>query len=407
MSREAKGPTIFHGWFVVAACFGVTLTLGQTFWAFGVFFKPLQNEFGWSRTLTSSAYTVFLIGYIISVIAAGRFADRYSPRPVLFASALLAGLGISLCSQAHSISQLSTFLFIAGLGTGATWSVPSSIVQRWFYGRDRAGMALAIVVSGVGAGALVFAPLINYLILSHGWRNAYLIAGIISFLLIAISSLAIKRSPTDAKTVSKIRGDAPEPASTAGWATGKVVTTASFLSVTCILCIVLLALRVLSVHLVPYATDVGVTPTAAAAALGLMGGFSVPGRIMAGPISDKISWQKTLAISFLAMALSMPWLLFLKATWMLYCFVFFYGIFHGMTVTAHVGILGRFFGMRSIAELIGISEATAQLAGAFAPNLAGFIFDTTGSYFAAFVIVTVFLLGGCFIAMIMKPPPTS
>lgn len=129
MSKEVKHTTIFYGWFVVAACFAVTLTLGETFWSFGVFFKPLESEFDWSRTLTSSGYTAFLIGYTISVISTGKLADRYNPRPILLASALSAGLGISLCSRVNSINELRIFLLIAGLGAGATWSVPTSIVQ--------------------------------------------------------------------------------------------------------------------------------------------------------------------------------------------------------------------------------------------------------------------------------------
>ena len=172
MSKETKNPTIFYGWFVVAACFAVTLSLGETFWTFGVFFKPLEDGFGWSRALVSSGYTAFLLGYTISVVTAGRLADRYNPRPIILASALLSGLGISLCSQTQSINQLRFFLFIAGLGAGASWSVPTSVVQRWFYKEKRAGLALSIVSAGVGVGALIFAPLINYLILNYGWRNA-------------------------------------------------------------------------------------------------------------------------------------------------------------------------------------------------------------------------------------------
>ena len=87
---------------------------------------------------------------------------------------------------------------------------------------------------------------------------------------------------------------------------------------------------------------------------------------------------------------------------MLFCFVFFYGLCHGARVPAHLGIIGRFFGTRSLGLLIGITSATAQLVGAFAPYLAGFIFDTTGSYFIALIIVIVLLLVGGYIATTMK-----
>ena len=89
---------------------------------------------------------------------------------------------------------------------------------------------------------------------------------------------------------------------------------------------------------------------------------------------------------------------------MLYCFAFFFGIFHGIRIPAAPGIIARFFGMRSLGELIGIASAIYTFIGAFAPYIAGFIFDTTGSYLLAFVLIMVLLLSTGFIAAIIKEP---
>ena len=404
MSKETKSPTIFYGWFVVAACFAVTLSLGESFWAFGVFFKPLEDEFGWSRALVSSGYTAFLLGYTISVVTAGRLADRYSSRPIILASALLSGLGISLCSQTQSINQLRFSLFIAGLGAGASWSVPISVVQRWFYKEKRAGLALSIVSAGVGVGALIFAPLINYLILNYGWRNAYLTIGILFLIIIAVSSLVIKRSPTYARVGPESNGITLDSSNTEDWPTAKVVTTAPFFGLVLITCAGTLAFNIVSVHLVPHAVDVGISGTAAAAALGLMGGFSIPGRLVSGFISDRIGWKKVLAFSLFGMALSMICILLLKTQWTLYLFVFVFGICSGVRSPAQVGILSAFFGMRSVGELIGITSGISQLISAFAPYIAGFIFDTTGSYFIPFIIVMVFLFAASLFTTVISKP---
>lgn len=404
MSEETSSPKIFYGWFVVAACFASTLTLGEAMWTFGVFFKPLENEFGWSRALVSSGYTTFLISYAISVMTCGRLADRYSPRPILLVSGLLAGVGTSLCSQIHSINQLRVFLLIGGLGAGATWSVPTSIVQRWFYQRRGAGLALGLVVAGVGVGGLIFAPLVNYLILRYGWRTTYLIVGIFYFTVIGISSVMIKKAPVEIIPASEVDKDLANPKGIKGWTTAKALMTPSFAGISLFHCVGIVAFQTVSVHLVPHAIDVGVSRTASAAALGLLGGFSVPGRIISGFISDKIHWQRILALSCFGLALSLLFLLFLKGTGMLYCFVFFFGICHGSRVSSHLGILGDFFGMRSLGELIGITTAIGMFIGAFAPYLAGFIFDTTGSYFVAFMILLVFLLSCAIIARLIKKP---
>lgn len=402
-----KKPAIYYGWFVVAACFIVTLTLGETFWSFGVFFKPLENEFGWSRAVTSSGYTAFTIGYAISTVVSGRLADRYSPRPIIFVTALISGLGIALCSQVNNIQQLCIFLFIAGLGGGATMSVPSATVQRWFHNRRKAGLALAIVISGVGVGALIFAPLINFLILSYGWRNAYLIVGILFFISIAIAAFVIKSSPAESRAIPGVGVDMTKEQSDQGWTISKAIVTPAFISVVFLNLATVLGFQVVTVHLIPYATDIGISATAAAAALGLMGGFSIPGRLTSGFLAEKVGWQRIMALSFLGMALSLSILLFLRNTWMMYGFVMFYGICHGARATTQFGILGKFFGMHSLGVLIGIMMGASHSLGSFAPYIAGFIFDTTGNYLTAFILVMVVLLGASFISATMKAPSVT
>jgi MFS family permease len=401
---ETKESRVFYGWVVVAACFATTFTLGEAFWTFGVFFKPLQNTFSWTRTAVSSAYTAFLIAHSISTIVTGRLADKYSPRPVLFASALFVGLGIFLCSQIQTVIQLQIFLFIAGLGAGATWSIPMSIVQRWFYQRPKAGLALGIVVAGMGVGGLVFAPVINYVILAHGWKTAYVVIGISFFLTIAISSLFIKPPPNYESMSNPVKYDYLRQAPIMVWTARKALATIPFISITTINCFVILTFQGVTVHLIPHATDLGVSSTASAAALGLIGGFSVPGRILSGYVSDRIGWQKILALSLFGMAFSLLWLLFLQKPWMLYCFVFFFGVSQGSRISAHLGILGEFFGMHSLGQLVAIPTAIGMFIGAFSPYIMGFLFDTTGNYFLAFMTMIIILtVAGTTASLIRKP----
>jgi len=405
LSEETSIPNIFYGWFVVAACFATTLTLGEAMWIFGIFFKPLENEFGWSRALISSGYTIFLMGHGFSVLASGRLADRHSPRPILFVSGLLAGIGTAMCSQIQSINQLRFFLFIGGLGAGATWSVPTSTVQRWFYQKPRAGLALSLVVSGVGVGGLIFAPIINYLILVYTWRTTYLIIGISYLIVICVSSLVIKKAPvTIRSTAEGHEGITNQTEIDNGWTTAKAILTSSFAGISLIHCIGIVAFQTVCVHLVPHATDVGISTTASAAALGLLGGFSVPGRIIPGFLSEKMGWQRTLILASVGLSLSLLFLLFLTKAWMLYCFVFCFGMSHGGRVSSHLGILGEFFGMRSLGELIGITTAIGMFIGAFAPYLAGFIFDAMRSYSLTLSILCILLMASAVIAHIMKKP---
>ena len=407
MPDEAKQSKIFYGWFIVAACFMVTVVSGALSWSLGVFFKPLESEFGWSRALISSGYTIYLIGNAISVLISGRLVDRFNPRPILLAAAVLVGLGISLCSQVQSINELRFFLLIAGLGVGALWSVPNTVTVRWFHNRPKAGLALAIIITGIGAGALCFAPVINYLILTYNFRNAYLITGALFFTLTALASIIIKPRPADIRddrTATEPKEISPRKTDPPVWTSGKVLATSAFTGIVFFTCMHDIAFQILTVHLVPLATDAGISVTAAASAVGLMGGFSIPGRLISGFLSARLGWQRILFLAFFGGVLSLLLLVFLRNTWMLYFFVFCYGFFHGTRVPAHVGILGDFFGMQSLGRIIGISFFSAILVGSLGPYLAGFIFDTTGSYLGALIIQMTLLSAAGLTALIIKKP---
>jgi MFS family permease len=392
----------FDGWLTIGACFFLTLTLGETFWTFGIFFKPLQQEFGWSRALVSSFFTAFLLGYGLSVVVSGRLVDRHNPKPVLLVSALLIVSGLCLCSVGSEIKHFRFFLFLVGLGSGATWAVPNAVVQCWFYGKKDAGLALGIVTSGVGVGALVFAPLVNFLIQSYSWRAAFLALGVLFGSIVVVSTLVLRPVPRDTivtgiiQNGTGVRGRGLEPAGTLWY------TSWAFAAILFVVVIGAFASRIISTHMVPHATDVGISPSAAAAALGLMGGFSIPGRVLSGTFSARLGWHRLLSLACFGAGASMVCLWLLRDNWTLHLFALFYGVFHGVRSSAQVGVLPEIFGMRTLGELIGISDAAGQLIGALAPFAAGALFDATGSYSLAFFLIALLLAAGGVVAALLK-----
>ncbi|MFH1015549.1 MAG: MFS transporter [Chloroflexota bacterium] len=403
MPKDLANRQIFYGWFIVAASLVISIALGGFLGTFGVFFKPIETEFGWSRTVVSSGFTALCLGYAVSIVVTGRLADRYSPRPILILSAILSGIGLTLSGGIHNVTEFRLLLFLAGLGGGANWSVPMSTIQRWFHNRPRAGLALSIAIAGIGIGALVFAPLINSFILSYGWRKAYPVFGGIFFAAIAISAIFMRRNPTSPSSADESDAGLKPPVSRE-WTTREVIVTPAFLILTFVFCVGDLSYAVVSVHLVPHAIDVGISATVAAAALGLFGGFSVPGRLGAGPLSDRMSWEKVLVVSAFGMAASMFLLIFLKNNAMLYAFVLLEGVFSGLRVPVQVGLMAKYFGTHSLGTLIGITGAAMVFLEAVAPYAAGFTFDTTGSYFWAFMSLVVLLVSAGILAKVVKKP---
>ncbi len=400
-AEEEKKPGFFYGWVVVFACFLATLTLGETFWCFNVFFRPLEDEFGWSRAVTGSAYTCFLIGHAISLIIGGRLGDRFSPRPILLGTAIVSGTAIALASRTDSVNDLRLYLFIAGLGAGPMWSVSTSTIVRWFAGRKRADLALAITTTGVGAGAIIFAPMINYFIDAYGWRDAFLYVGIIMGIIVLASAVLVRRAPQAEGPPAGAGAGRSAPARL-GLPARAVI--APFVTVTIIITVAIFSFQAVNSHLAIRATDAGISDATAAFAVGLMGGCSIPGRLLSGLVSNIVGWRRTLALAVLGMALSVPWLIFLDGAWMLYAFVISYGICHGLRVPAQIGTLAQSFGLATLGQLVGISTAIGQLIGATAPSVMGFIFDRTDSYTAGFYILMAILVVTGTIAFFMKSP---
>ena len=160
--------------------------------------------------------------------------------------------------------------------------------------------------------------------------------------------------------------------------------------------------QIISTHMVPHATDVGISPSAAAAALGLMGGFSLPGRVLSGLFSARLRWHRLLSLAYFGISASMVCLWLLRDIWMLHLFAFSYGVFHGVRISAQVGVLPEIFGMRYLGELIGISSAAGTLISALAPYAAGALYDATGSYSLAFLSIVLLLAAGGVVAGFVK-----
>ena len=191
-----------YGWVILAICLiSITISYGIRL-SFGVFFKSLEEEFTWTRALTSSVFSVYMLLGCLFAIIGGWVADRYGPKIVFLATGLFCFIGLGLASQAVAPWQMFfCYSVLVAAGTGPTYIVATSIATRWF--SRRRGLALATVTSGVGLGSILVAPIAAYLIVDYGWRMSYLIIGVVALILMIPLSLLLKRPPGDIVNVSK------------------------------------------------------------------------------------------------------------------------------------------------------------------------------------------------------------
>lgn len=387
-NHKIKKHKFFYGWIIAICCFFGGQAYGF-FFSLGVFFIPLQKEFGWGAGLISTIHSFHLAVLVVSLPLLGRLADTYGTSRMFGISAALMGAGFFLCGISYKLWHFYLFYLIASLGVGATTTLPTSIVQKWFI--KKKGLALGITSSGIGAGPLIAAPVSELLISSYGWRNAYFIIGVSVFLVLAIVSLAMVDRPEDIgleplgknetdnlsnkKTIEKNRQ----------WTTGEAMKTKAFLILGSIWLLCALPIHLIMIHIVPFAINSGVPKNLAAAGLGLIGGISIVGRLSGGVFSDYSGLKKSLIIATFISAFVMIGLTFVKGSYTFFAFVLIYGYFYGARVPQIPGLIGNYFGNRHLNEIMGIFWAIAGIGAIIGALTGGIVFDITGSYLVAFL----------------------
>ncbi len=184
----------FYGYVVVVAAFLTMVLMLGTFFAFGIFFKPLSTEFGWSRALTSGAFSLSMILTGVLGMVTGRVTDRFGPRVVVSGCGLFIGLGYLLMSQTSAIWQLYLFYgFIMAIGMSGAIIPQMSTIARWFV--RRRGLMTGITISGVGVGTMIMPPLASWLISNYGWRNSYVVIGFMVLAGVVSAAQFLRRDP--------------------------------------------------------------------------------------------------------------------------------------------------------------------------------------------------------------------
>ena len=397
-------PAFFYGYIVVVTAFLIQMFMFGAFYSFGVFFKPVAAEFGWSRAAIAGAFTsmTFLSG-IFSIVM-GRLNDRLGPRLVLTVGGLFLGVGYLLMSQISAIWQLYLFYgVVIAVGMSVGYVPVVSTVARWFV--KRRGLMTGLVVSSIGLGTLIIPPVASLLIISHGWRYSYLVIGIVVLAVIILAAQFMRRDPSTMGQLpygeSKV---AQEDSSfkAVGLSLQEAARTVQFWICGAIFLCFNYCIQAIMVHIAPHATELGISTTIAASILGVIGGASIVGRIVAGSAVDKIGNRSTLIVAFSLAVVALFWLQLAKETWMLYLFAASFGFAYGFLPTLQSPMVAELFGLGSHGAILG-SLVFAATIGGIGTVITGHIFDITGSYSQAFLLCAAIAILGLILTWFLKP----
>jgi len=402
---EKGQPKFFYGYIVVISGFLILVSMYGTLYSFGVFFKPVLTEFGWTRAIASGAYSLcFILSGAVAMVA-GRLNDRFGPRAVMSCSGLLLGLGYFLMSKISAIWELYLFYgLIVGVGMGGGIAPSLSTVARWFV--KRRGLMTGMTIAGTGVGTLV-TPLIAYWLVSiYSWRTSFTIIGIgIFILIVGLAQLLIRDpgrkglSPYGAETAVVDRSNLD----VAGLSIREAVRTAQLWILFVIYVCAGFFIQIIIVHIVIHAIELGISPMSAASVLSIVGFSSLVGRVMGGDVSDRFGNKPTITAALILMGTGFIWLLVARELWMLYIFAIIFGIAYGEILCMMSLWPAELFGLRSQGVILGITIFASTIGGGIGPVVAGRIFDLTGSYQRAFMICVAVVIAGLIMAISIRP----
>ncbi|MEO3928992.1 MFS transporter [Micromonosporaceae bacterium B7E4] len=380
-----------HPAWVVAAVAFVALVGAAGFRATpSVLLHPLHEEFGWPLATISAAVSVNLLLFGLTAPFAAALMDRFGIRRVVAAALTLVAAGSGLTVFMRTSAELILcWGVLVGLGTGSmALAFVATVTGRWFV--KRRGLVTGILTAGGAAGQLVFLPLLANLVEAYGWRTAVLVVAGSALAVVPLVGWLLRDHPADLGLPPYGATEVvPAPARTGGAASralralrAAARTPAFWLLAGGFAICGASTNGLVGTHFIPAAHDHGMTETAAASLLALVGLFDIAGTIASGWLTDRFDSRVLLAGYYALRGLSLlvlPSLFGGSTRPSMLVFVIFYGLDWVATVPPTVALCREYFGA-SGAVVFGWVFAAHQVGAAVAATGAGLIRDQLGSY---------------------------
>ena len=394
------------GWIVTLAGMGMNLSLGILY-AWSIFGKQLteavdRGGFGWSKTEATLPYTIAIACFAAMMVPAGRLQDRFGPRIVASAGAVLTGTGLIVSSfgtPGNILPAIIGFGAMAGTGIGLGYASAMPAAVKWFPPQKK-GLITGIVVAGFGLAPVYIAPLSKYLLSTYGISNSFMMLGV-AFMITSTFFAQMIKNPPVIQSAPQNAGSKSTPKPAAEYTWREMIKTPAFYSLYVqYACAATAGLMIIG-HLAKIvAVQSGNTITIGFFFVALLALFNAGGRIVAGILSDYIGRIITITLVCIMQAMIM---FFFPQFSTVTAFVIgsaFVGFNYGACLALFPATTADYWGTKNLGLNYGILFTSWGLGGVFGPVLAGKIADATGAYTMAYYIAAGLLLFAAFLGMI-------
>jgi MFS family permease len=386
----------YPGWQVTFAAFvGVMVSFAAMVpFTFSLFLTPLNGAFGWKREAISRAFAITALTVAACSPTIGTLLDRLPPRRIILPCIAIFACGMASLSLlgAHIAQFYGTYLLIGIVGNGTAQLAYSRAVLTWF--EERRGLALAIVLTGSGAGSILLPLLTQHMISNYGWRVAYLTLGAVALLGLPFTALLVRNRPAH-RPLAVQSTTQPETL----FRIGAVLRARIFWLIAFPVTLSALSLNGAIAHLAALLAGRSVTPASAALALSMLGVSGILGRLITGHLLDRL-FAPFVSLAVLVVAgIGVVTIAYATTATTGILGAFLMGFGSGSEADVVPYLIAKYFGRARFSTLYGLSWTAYAVGGAMGPVLMGHAFDKAGTYRPSTVL---FLAAPLFLAALLQ-----
>lgn len=381
-------------------CVTVIVSYGVLYYAFPVLLTSIVDDTGWSSPAVVAAFSSSLIVAAVAGIRVGRILDRHGPRAVMTTGSLLALPAVILIALAPNYRTFLAGWLVAGLAMAGLLYPPAFAALTHWAGQRRVA-ALTTLTLVAGLASTVFAPLTAVLNTALDWRDTYLVlVAILVVITVPAHWFGLRQPWTPHKPAAA--GEHPTRTSR------PIASSKAFIFLAIAFSAAAFAVYASIINLVPLLIERGLTPGAAALALGLGGIGQVAGRLGYAGLAARTttSARTVLVIGFVAATTALIAIL-PGPTSALISTAVLLGVARGIFTLVQATAVSDRWGIRGYGRLNGLLSAPVLLAAAIAPFVGSALAELIGGQTRAFLVFAVVSGAAAVIALGTNPPSTN
>ena len=396
---------IHYSWMIVVVLAIVQIFGSSVFFVAGIMVPPLsdpEGDFGWSVFQITSAISVYYLFSAIYAPISGHLGDRFGARRMMLAGIIMYGLGMASLGFVTHLWQFFLFYSVFMSATASITMVPlMASISGWF--RRRLGVGIGILWAVGGIGTAILAPLIAQLLELLGWRDTFLLVGLVGSGIMLCVWPFIRSQPADIGIDPYGTAESDPPPVLRSPAITKLRLkvfnqsmrrTHAFWNLPLIHALGCAGHGIVLIFVVPYAVDQGISLTAAALTISILSVVSLLSRFGSPILAESFGPRKMMVASLVIQGLTVLVLFWAHDVWVFYLFAAVFGFGFGGEWTSYLEINRRYFGDGPMGGVYGWQMTGAMMGHAVTTVLAGLVIYTTGSYILVFALSAAFSLTG-------------